>query len=96
MTNFYCEFLGRFHNIVSETTHKVTAISAESKFILFPSEDQDLHFFDIVFMVCPALRSPQCSKTPLGVRSERSNAAIHLTDVPILRPLLDVANCFLP
>lgn len=48
MTKFYCEFLGRFHNIVSETTHKITAISAESKFILFPSEDQDLHFFDIV------------------------------------------------
>lgn len=48
MTKFCSEFLGRFHNIVSETTHKVISISAESKFILFPSEDQDLHFFDIV------------------------------------------------
>lgn len=48
MTKFYWEFLGRFYNVVSETTHKITAISAISKFILSSSEDQDLHFFNIV------------------------------------------------
>lgn len=64
MAKFYCEFLGKFHDIASETTHQVNAISRESKLILFSSRDQDVHFLDIVcFVIRTTLRSPQLRET---------------------------------